>query len=264
MRRVPVCLTLLSLGLAGCAGNGPAAGAAGVEVAISRQAATSEATQRAKVHAELGRAYLQEGRPDVALDEARVSIAADGVYAPAFNLMGLIYLSLRQNDLAEQSFRRALSLAAKDPEINNDYGWFLCQTGKAREAVPYFRVAFDNPLYQTPGRALTNAGMCSFLSGDSRQAEGFLLRALRIDSRNPSANYWMAEIAYRDGRLQDARQRLKDLHVLVDPTAESAWLGVRIDRKIGDREGEARYTGLLRRKYRDSVEYLKLSRGEFD
>lgn len=255
---------LLAALLAGCAGNPAGGESTSVELAMSQQAAGSEARQRAKVHTELSRLYLEEGRLEVALDEARIAIAADSRYAPAYNLMGLVYMTLRKNELAAENFRIALGMAGNDPEINSDYGWFLCQTGRARESMAHFRIAIGNPLFQAPDKVLINAGYCAMLIPDDRLAEEYLLRALSYDVGNRAALYWLAELAYRGNRLNEARQRLQDLHKLIEPTAASAWLALRVDRKLGDREGEARYTGLLRRKYRDSTEYQKLMRGEFD
>lgn len=261
---VTVLAALLAPLLTGCAGNPTVGESASVEQAVSRQTSTSDSRQRAKVHTELGRQYLLEGRVDVALEEARISIDSENAYAPAHNLLGLVYMALRKPELSEQSFRRALSLAGNDPEINNDFGWFLCQNGRARESLAHFKVAIGNPLYQSPAKALTNAGLCSLVIKDDRQAEDFLSRALRMDRGNLSAVYWLADIAYRENRLADARARMAELHAQMEPSAESAWLALRIDRKLGDREGEARHMGQLRRKYRDSPEYQKMSRGEFD
>jgi len=258
-------IAALVLLVAGCAGS-PVDNTefSNVDQAVSRQTATSDEGKRAKVHTELGRLYLQEGSYEVALERARVAIDAEGGYAPAHNLMALVYMALRRNQLAEHSFRRALQLAPGDPEINNDYGWFLCQTGKAKDSITHFRVAIGNPLYQAHGKALTNAGLCSLVIKDDRQAEEYLIRAVRMDRANLTALYWLADIAYRGNRLVEARQIVKDLHARLEPTPESAWLALRIERKLGDREAEARFTGILHRRYRDSPEQQKLSRGEFD
>lgn len=254
---------LIALVLSGCAGRSHTE-ATSVEQSVSRQTSTNEVRLRAKVHTELGSLYLQDGRHDVALEEARIALETESGYAPAHNLMGLIYMTLRKNELAEESFRRALRLAANDPEINNNYGWFLCQTDRIEESFTHFQVAIDNPLYQTPGKVLTNAGVCAMMNKDDRKGTAFLLRAIRLDRANLRALYLLADIGYRENRLTDARQWIKDLHTKLEPTAESAWLALRIERKLGDRESEARFTGILRRKYRDSPEYQKLSHGEFD
>lgn len=265
-------LACLAVLLAGCATKSPDGNEAAnlnlepsnVERAVSRQTSTSEIRNRAKVHTELGRLYLGQSRYEVALDEARIAIEAESSYAPAHNLMALVYMALEKNDLAEKSFLEALQLASTDPEINNDFGWFLCQTGKAKLSIGYFRVAIGNPLYQAPVKALTNAGLCSLVIKEDKQAEEFLLRSLRLDPRNPTAVFWLADIAYRSGRLPEAKQRLKDLNTLIEPSPEAVWLALRVDRKLGDREGEARNMGILRRKFRETPEYQKMMRGEFD
>ncbi len=268
MKRFPSLLSLVLLTstvLFGCNGSTVRSSNSGsVEVAVSRQDSSSVDRQRAKVHSELGRLYLQDGRYDIALSEAEIAFDADSGYAPAYNLQALVFMALRNSDSAEESFRKALNLAPNDPEIHNDFGWFLCQTGKAQESIGHFKVAIDNRLYTSPVKALTNAGLCSLSLKSDRQAEDYLQRALTMDRTNVAALYWLADIAYRDQRLAEARQRLKDLHVQIDPTAESAWLALRVDRKLGDRESEARNMGTLRRKYRESPEYQKLMRGEFD
>lgn len=243
---------------------------ANVEVAVSRQTATSNEQQRAKVHTDLGRLYLLDGRYEIALEEAKIALEADGAYAPAHNLRALVYMVLNQNELAEENFRRALSIARNDPEINNDYGWFLCQTGRAKASIPHFQVAINNPLFQQPIKPVTNAGLCLLLvrqdrKVEDRQAENYFLRALRIDPKHTAALFWLADIAYRGNRYDDALLRLKELHkIMPEPVAASAWLALRLARKMGDRDEEARMMGIMRRKYRDSPEYQSLSRGEFD
>jgi len=261
-------LTVIGLAgfLFGCAttGSGGMSSSERVEQAVLRQTPATDAQRQAKLHVELGMLYFNAGRMEVALEEARIAAAADPGYAPAYNLMGLVYMALRQNERAEESFRRALGLARRDPEINNDYGWFLCRTGRARESIVHFQLAYEHPLHQAPLRALTNAGVCSIVAKDDRQAEEYLLRALRLDRHNTAAQYWLADIAYRSGRLQDARMRIEAIHAFEEPSAASAWLGLRIERKLGNREGEARYMGMLRSKHRDSDEYMKMSRGEYE
>jgi type IV pilus assembly protein PilF len=242
---------------------------ANVEVAVSRQTATSNEQQRAKVHTDLGRLYLLDGRYEIALEEAKIALEADNGYAPAHNLRALVYMTIGKNEIAEESFRRALGLARNDPEINNDYGWFLCQTGRAKASMVHFQVAINNPLFQYPIKSVTNAGRCTLMirenrAAEDRQAEGYFLRALRIDPRDTMSIFWLADIAYRGSRFEDAQLRLKELHKIIEPVASSAWLALRLARKMGDRDEEARMMGIMRRKYRDSPEYQSLLRGEFD
>jgi type IV pilus assembly protein PilF len=234
------------------------------EQPVSQQTATSDVQQRAKVHTELGAMYLQRGNIAVALEEGRVALSADANYAPAHNLMGLAYMQLRENQAAENSFERAMSLAPGDPEINNSFGWFLCQTSREQRSLPYFNMASKSPLYATPAMSNTNAGICSLRLKDDKAAEDYFMRALRLDPGNARAIFFLADIAYRQGRLAAARLHLGELHKLTDATAESLWLALRVEHKLGDREAEARYAIQLQRKFPGSPEQQKLMQRVFE
>ncbi len=39
-------------------------------------------------------------------------------------------MGMNENALAEDSFRTALSMRANDPDVLNNYGWFLCLTNR--------------------------------------------------------------------------------------------------------------------------------------
>lgn len=262
-------MRILGLGLvlllAGCAGMSSVSQGKS-EQAVSQQISTTDAQHRAKAHTELGSLYLQNGRFGVAQAEGRTAIAADSSYAPGYNLLGVVYMNLQENAAAEDNFRTALRLAPGDPEINNNYGWFLCQTNREKEAVEYFKAAIGNPLYSTPAKALTALGLCYLKVKDNRLAEESLLKALRADGNTPNvqALYWLSDIYYRAGRYDDARLSIGDLHKVMEPNSQSTWLALLIERKIGDREGEARYAAQLRRKFPGSPEYEKLKQGRYE
>lgn len=231
---------------------------------VSQQAASGEARQRAKVHTELGTLYMQRGNMGVALEEARTALAADLGYAPAYTLQALIYMQLRENGPAEVNFEKALALAPADPEINNSFGWFLCQTGREQRSLHYFLTAIKSPLYATPTLPYTNAGICSMRIKDDAAAEDYFTQALRLDGGNDRALYFLADISFRRGRIAAARLHLQELHKLVDASPESLWLGVRIERRLGDREAEARHASQLRRKFPGSPEQQLLMQGRYD
>lgn len=219
---------------------------------------------RAKLHTELGSMYFQDGNMAVALDELKIAIAISPTYAPAYNVRGLVRLYLREMVPAEEDFKQALRLAENDPEINNNYGWFLCQTAREKESVPYFMRAIKNPLYQTPDRAYLNAGRCSYKAGDVEAAEDFFDKALRVSPGNPQALMQLASINYRRGNLEQAKMQLAEVVRKVEPNAELLWLALRIERRLGDRAAEASYNSQLRRKFSGSPEYQELLKGNFE
>jgi type IV pilus assembly protein PilF len=207
---------------------------------------------------------MLDGRYAIAMEEARIALAADSSYAPAYNLLGLTHMVLNEPRLAEENFDMAMRLAPGDPEISNNFGWFLCQNGREQRSIGYFMAAGKNPLYTAPTKPFTNAGICALRMKDDKAAEEYLGTALRLSPTNTQALFWLADIAYRKGRYSEARQLTTDIEKMIEPTAEVMWLALRIERKLGNREAEARYASQLRRRFVGSPEQRLLSQGQYD
>lgn len=256
-------ILLLTILLAGCAGQG--AIQSGSEVPVSQQVSTGDARTSAKAHTELGLAYFNAGLMGVALEEARMAAAADPSYAPVYNLYGLIYMNLGETAQSQANFERAINLAPGDPEINNNYGLFLCRNGQEKRAIQHFMSAVKNPLYSTPSGSWLNAGLCSLQLKDDAAAEDYFTRAINADGRNGQAIFQLADINYRRGKLYEARRLVDQLHQQMEqPNAASLWLALRIERKLGDRQSEANFSSQLRRKFANSKEHQALMQGKFE
>ncbi|QDX81181.1 type IV pilus biogenesis/stability protein PilW [Denitratisoma sp. DHT3] len=258
-------LCLLPL-LVSCAATGgdPIASVSRSQPVAAQSSGTGSPLARAKSHTELGAAYYETRQFATALDEARVAIAADASYAPAHNLLALVYVELKENRAAGEAFEKALRLAPGDPEIGNNYGWFLCQIGEQRKGMQYLQMAAGNPLYGAPAVALANAAVCAQSLQDFDGASELLARALRYDPNNPRALFLLADLNYQRGRYGEAQLRIADFHRRIEPTAESAWLALRIARSLGNRADEARFGALLRQRFVDSSESQKLTRGQYE
>ena len=228
--------------------------------------ASSDPRNRAKIHTELGSLYFQAGNPGVALDELRIALSADSGYYQAYSVRGLVRLSLKEYGKAEDDFRQALNLAPNDPEVNNNYGWFLCETGKERQSIAYFLNALKSPLYETPDKAYTNAGACAFKAGDFDGAQDYLLKALQLsrDGAVP-ARLQLAKIFYKRGNFEESRIYLAEaLEAMEPPSADALWLGLRLERRQGNRAAEAGYASQLRGRYPTSPEYQEFLKGNFE
>lgn len=251
------------LTLGACVGPQPGGSLARMERPVSEMPVASDARRKAKVHVELGQAYFQVARYGVALDEAKAAISYDAGYAPAYQLMGLVHMFLEENQIADANFAHALSLAPGDPEIQNSYGWFLCSTGKEAAGIEMLQAAARNPYYQTPTRAHANAGLCQLRLNNDAAAERAFLRAVELDNGNHQAVFHLAGIAYRRGANEAAKRYISALNQAVEPTAESLWLAIRIERRLGDRAAEASLVQQLRRRFPGSPEYQAFLQGQY-
>ena len=252
---------LLLLAVAGCASQ--PGDSTGVDSG-SIIGEVGDPRNRARIHTELASLYYGRGNLPVALEELRIATAADSSYAPAHGMFGLVHMELGENREAETSFQRALRLSPNDPDINHNYGWFLCQTGREKESIRLFLQALRNPLYPTPVRSYSSAGLCSVRADNLKDAEEFFQRALKLDSDEPASLLQLGGIRYRQGKADEARKLVGRFNKVVTPTAESLWLALRIERKLGQRVAERSYATELRRRYPGSPEYQALQRGAFD
>jgi type IV pilus assembly protein PilF len=218
---------------------------------------------RAKLHTDLASLYYSAGNYGVALEELRRAQSADSSYAPTHGMLGLVYMELKENGRAEESFERALRLSPNDSDINHNYGWFLCQTGREPASIKYFQHAIRNPLYATPWRSYSAAGTCS-LKTNQKDAEGYFERALKLEPDEPASLLKLGEIRYKQGNIGEARKLVGRHNKLVNPSAESLWLALRIERRLGERLQEQAYANQLRRRFPTSAEYQALQRGQYD
>ncbi len=265
MNRLPLFAALLAAAmLAACGAMTSTTSEAPTAETGTQAGEASDPRNRAKVHAELASLYYGRGNMAVALEELRIAAAADPGYALTYSMYGLVYMDLRENKLAQENFQRALRLSPNDPDINHNYGRFLCQTGREAESIKYFLQAVRNPLYPAPWRSYSAAGQCSLRKDNVKDAEAYFLQALRHEPDDPPALLYLGVIRYRQGSLEDARKLVSRFNKIVEPTAESLWLAVRVERKLGERVAESNFANQLRRRFASSREYQLLQRGEYD
>lgn len=254
----------LCLALSACGGQQQR----GDDTALKSQTVTSgEETaerSRARIHTELAASYFSLGSMPVALEEIRFAVASDPTYGPAHNVAGLIYARLKDDRLATESFQRALAVNPNDYDAHNNYGQFLCDRKREREAIQHFQAALRNPLYPFPDRSLVNAGVCARRSGDLAGAEDYFKQALNARPNQPQALYQLADMSFARGDLEAARAHMGRLTATVQPNAEILWLGVRIARRLGDRNAEASYGLQLRNRFPDSAETRLLNAARYE
>jgi len=264
------------VGVLACAAFAAAALMAGcTTTTVSRpQTADSEAStppkvadagKRARARMELASAYFAQGQPDTALDEVKLALEADPKSADAYNLSGLIYASLGDPVQADANFRRSLELNPQSGGTLHNYGWFQCQQGRYAEAQASFTRALAVPQYRDTPRTMLVQGVCYARSGNLVEAEQILNRAFEVEPGNPAVAVNLAEVLYRRGQYERARFYIKRVNSQLDQsTAQTLWLGVRIENRTGNRAQMADLANQLRNRFPQSREAAALDRGQFD
>lgn len=216
----------------------------------------------AKANAKLGLAYMERGEYDVAVAKLKKAIEINPDLAEAHHFLAEAYQHLGNVELADKHFKRAISLSGSNPALQNNYGIFLCRQGRYQEALRHFSRAFDDNSYTRQDESYENAGLCALRIPDTAKAERFFRHALKIDPRRTESLYQMALLEYNTGHYLQARAFLQRLYDLNYYSPEDLMLGVKVERKLGDRQAEDRYTARLKKQFPKSQETRSLTESE--
>ena len=262
---VATCLVAAAGALSGCAGGaagGAGQGAQGVEPITESD--EPEARKRARIRLELASGYFEAGQTTVALDEIKQSLAADPSFGAAFVLRGLVYMRLNDLPLAEDSFRRALQINARDADALHNYGWLVCNQKRYREAIQMFDGALANPTYGGRAKTLMLKATCQLRMGDPVEAEATFARAYELDPANPYVGYNLANLEYQRGDLTRAQFVIRRLNNSELANAETLWLGIKIERRLKNNDVVDQLAQQLSRRFPKSREWGSYQRGAFD
>lgn len=262
-RAVGLCaLALLAGGgLVGCAAIG-GANSAGADIITPSD--ETEVHRRARIRLELAANYFAMGQTDVALDEVKQALITEPSYADAFNLRGMIYMRLNDQGLAEESFRRAAALSPQDPDVAHNYGWLLCQQRKFVEADAHFQRALAQPTYQARSRTLMAQGLCLDGAGKTAEAELVLIKSYELDPGNPVVGYNLALLKFRRADMPRAQFYIRRLNNSELANSQSLWLGIKVERVLGNTVAMRQLAEQLQKRFPDSRELAALERGAFD
>lgn len=221
-----------------------------------------QALEVATANMNLGIEYMKQGAYENALTRLQRSILAKPDFAPSYNVLGLLYQRLGDPDEAEKNFKESISLEPNSSSTKNNYGLFLCANKRIAEAEKSFQEAANNPLYNAPEIALTNAGLC-ILNDRPAEAETYFKKAL---TKNPNFSYaliQMVDISYNRRNYELAHDYFERYQNVSRHTPKSLWLGIRISSELGYKDSVSSYALLLRNQYPDTEEARQLKEWSF-
>ncbi|MDM0048056.1 type IV pilus biogenesis/stability protein PilW [Variovorax sp. J22R115] len=232
--------------------------------AIVTDSDETNARKRAKLRIELAIGYFQQGQTTVALDEIKQALAADPTFADAYNLRGLVYMRLDDAPAAEDSFRRAIALNPREPNVLHNYGWLLCQQNRYADAQQQFSAALAVSSYADRAKTLMTQGICQLRAGQRAEAERSLTQAYELDAANPVIGYNLASVLAQREEWSRAQFYIRRVNNSPSASAETLWLGIKIERQLNNREAIAQLAGQLQRRFPQSREAIAYERGNFN
>lgn len=251
-------------GVSGCASKVAGVGPSGSGVEMITASDEPDARRRARIRLELAVGYFEQGQTTTALDELKQSIAADPTFEEAYNLRGLIYMRLNDVRFAEESFRKALSINPRNSNVVHNLGWLLCQQTRYPESLALFSQALANPQYRERGKTLMAQGLCQMRAGRAADAEISFLKSYEFDAGNPVTAYNLATLLFQRGDYVRAQFYVRRLNNSELANAESLWLGIKVERRLNNRDAMLQLATQLQKRFPQSRQSASYERSAFD
>jgi len=210
---------------------------------------------------ELARQYIGEGNWEDAKRNLKIAHDINARDPQVHEAFALVYQSTGELELAEESYRTAISLKRDFSRARNNYAAFLFARGRYADAESQLEYVVTDSLYNQRPRAYVNLGLCRLQLDDPAGAEEAFVRALSMDRANQVALLETAILRYEAGDYASAERYYGVYRTAARrQTPRGLWLGIRVARAIGDRDAEASYALVLRNLYPKSEEFSAYQR----
>lgn len=214
--------------------------------------------EAAAYNVQLGIAYLRQGNVGAAREKIERALKQDSANPDVQTAAALLYDRMGEVDRADGHYAAVVRLKPKDAEALNNYGVFLCRNKRTGEGEERFLQAATSPLNRTPAVAYTNAGLCMRGAGKLDEAQRYFEKALTVQQpAHREALYYLGELHLDRGKATEARVYMHRLLDGAPATAEALWLGVRIEKALGNRGAAETYAKRLMTEF-PSTEQTRL------
>lgn len=203
---------------------------------------------------ELGIGYLKQGATERAKVPLKKALELDPSNADANAALALVFQTEMEPELADQHYRKALA-ARNDARILNNYGSFLFEQGRYKEAYERFQQAAEDNLYPERSRVFENLGLTALKLNDPALAKQHFDKSLRLDRRQPRALLEMAQLSFDERQYVPARDYYERFTQIAPQNARSLLLGSRLASVFEDRDQAASLGLQLKRLYPGTPEY---------
>ncbi|WP_437883560.1 type IV pilus biogenesis/stability protein PilW [Pseudomonas sp. LRF_L74] len=217
---------------------------------------TQEGRDKARdAYIQLGLGFLSQGATEKAKEPLKSALAIDSSSAEAHGALAAVFQREMEPKLAEQHYRKALSNSDNDARLMNNYGGFLYEQKRYKEAYDVYLKATQDDMYSERSRVFENLGLTCIQLDRKAEAAQFFERALRLNARRPVALFQMAQMSYEKRDYVSARNFYRGYSQQGQQTPQSLLLGIRLA-KVFDQRDEAASLGLqLKRLYPGTPEY---------
>ncbi len=245
---IAICLTLTA-----CAIGAPEPGSA-------------NKSDKAKKFTDVGIEYFKTGDNVNALNWLKKALQYDKKYARGHSILGTVFQSEKQWVLAETYFKKSIQLDPKSAMFHNNYGVFLYQLKRYKEACEQLELATKDPFYNLRANALNNLGRCYSVLNEKKKANNAFQRSVNLGGGDGYALMNLAQKLLDSGDNFKSNEKYVEFLDLVTAnqaqhTPESLILGIKLARVSGNLSDVVTYSLLLEnlfpnkyKKYKESTQ----------
>ncbi len=202
----------------------------------------------------LAKGYLQEGFTEKAVKPLERALEIEPNSASVYGVLGVTYQRQGEDQLAEESFKRALAIDSSASDIRNNYGVFLFSKNRLEDAYEQFELASRDVGYSERSRIFESAGVVALQLGKTSLAKKHFIRALRLNNGSSRANLELAEIYKEEGDNYKAWRYYQAFDESAGQNARALLLGIQLATVNGVHGKAASYALRLERLYPGSKE----------
>lgn len=194
-------------------------------------------SETAKINAQLGIAYLEQRNVQRAKQKLLLALDQGPDIPETWYSMAYFLEATGNKEEANKYYQKSLAIAPERGDAQNNYGTFLCRSGRYQESISHFMQAAKAKDYLDPAAAYENAGICSMKMAAYQQAAGYFNQALLKDPARTLSLLKLAEVDMKLKKYKNAKEMLLQYSLVATPTEEYTRLSEQLAKETAGHKG---------------------------
>jgi len=224
----------------------------------------TENIKQAETHNKMGASYISDGKINEAYTEFQKAILLDPKNKESLNQLGYLSARFKKYDDAISYYRRAIASDPGYSDARNNLGVVYLELENWDEAIKSFNSTLNNPLYQSPERALTNMGYAYYRKGEYSKAEKYLKEATLRNPVFPIAYYTLGLVYVEYGDDKTAVEYFQKAIGIMQDYMDAHWEVANAYRRLDLNEKALKHFKIIAEKdtdikrSREALQYMEL------
>jgi type IV pilus assembly protein PilF len=217
----------------------------------------------AEIRVKLALVYLQKNNMQQAKENLDIALEYQPNNANVYRIFAYYYQRVNENKTAEEYYKKSLHIDSKNADTYNNYGTFLCELGRYKEAEKAFMTAIEQSTYTGVANTYENAAVCAEKAGATEKAIYYYQYALSHSPNKYYINLFLAKLNVDEQEYAAARLNLFNFQKKSKTNAESLWQWIRLSYATEKGASLSRYAGQLLEQFPDSERALDYLNHEY-